>query len=152
MRALFSGEKVKYSQDLFFLPSYGDLYLSPGDSVFKFKYTEGELMFTSTSIKRPIPSVFGPSSQVTYYDLETAYGFGGYVVNTQDPGFVERAINAYLLKCREENIVAEFIRFHPLDDFPLYHGKYFDFLRNDRNTVYIDLTLSLIHISEPTRP
>lgn len=47
-------------------------------------------------------------------DLETPYGYGGPLANSIEPDFLRAADAAFSAWARNEGIVAEFIRFHPL--------------------------------------
>ena len=49
-----------------------------------------------------------------YYDIETAYGYGGPITNNEDEAFHLEFEEAFLEYCQKENIIAEFVRFHPL--------------------------------------
>lgn len=75
----------------------------------------------------------------TYYDIETAYGYGGPLANTQDVGFLERFEESFLQYCREANIIAEFIRFHPLLGNQTIFKKDIQ-VQHNRSTVWLDLT------------
>ena len=49
-----------------------------------------------------------------YFDLETPYGYGGPITNTNDKSFIkeaEKCLNEELIKL---NVIAELIKFHPL--------------------------------------
>ena len=129
-------KKFSLEHDIYFSKDYVSLYVDKanGDEIFEFEYTEGNKKFKTISIKRPIP--FAPDC----YDLETAYGYGGYLVNTGDIDFIKRALQEYTYFCKTNNIVAEFVRFHPFNNFPK-DPSFFDFIKHDRNVVYIDLSL-----------
>lgn len=49
-----------------------------------------------------------------WYDIEPLVGYAGPVVNSDDKLFIDRALREYSQLCREQNIVAEVIRFNPL--------------------------------------
>lgn len=53
-------------------------------------------------------------SGTPWYDIEPFLGYSGPVVNTYDFSFVNAALQAYSNFCREENVIAEIIRFNPL--------------------------------------
>jgi hypothetical protein len=55
-----------------------------------------------------------PISDTGLYDIEPFLGYSGPVVNTDDPGFLCEALDAYSDHCRSRKIVAELIRFNPL--------------------------------------
>ena len=52
--------------------------------------------------------------QGQYYDIESAYGYGGPLTNNKDIKFEREFEEAFLEYCRKEQIAAEFVRFHPL--------------------------------------
>jgi len=122
--------------DVYYLDDYVKLYLKSDQNILKFEFNEGSKQFYHITIKRPI---LLNNSQFDGYDLETAYGYGGFWINTQDQTFVRKALKEYEAFCQNQNIVAEFFRFHPFNDFPLNFGDYFDFLIEDRETVFVQL-------------
>jgi hypothetical protein len=77
----------------------------------------------------PLPGVPG-------YDIQSPYGYGGPICNTDNAGFLSRAWQAYKAWLREVDVAAEFLRFHPLlDNAVNYGGECHD----DRDTVWVDL-------------
>ncbi|MFC4712843.1 GNAT family N-acetyltransferase [Planococcus dechangensis] len=113
---LTTRKKEKKMRDLYFDERYGKLYEEIEKGVcqlFEFNHPFGRVrhMF----IKRMIPILIGPNR---YYDIITPYGYGGPMMtdctteNRQELGEAfEKAFAAY---CDSENIVSEFIRFHPV--------------------------------------
>ncbi len=87
-------------------------------------------------LKRKINS---PILKYNYYDIETAYGYGGALVNTTNENFIIQFESAFLRYCKEENIIAEFIRFHPLLRNESIFKHNIEILHN-RYTVWLDLT------------
>ena len=116
-------------KDIYFDENYGKLYenVEKGEAVvFKCKTENGEIV--NQFIKREIPiKVDG----ITYYDIVTPYGYGGpYIVECIDKDKLlkdyEKQFTDY---CIDNNIVAEFVRFHPLfnnalDFDSIYHPFY----------------------------
>lgn len=49
-----------------------------------------------------------------FYDVQSAYGYGGPVASSMDSGFLSTAWEAYANWCKENQVLAEFIRFHPI--------------------------------------
>jgi hypothetical protein len=77
-----------------------------------------------------------PIKDSTYYDVQSPYGYGGPLASTDKPNFLKKAWSAYSLWCMENNILAEFIRFHPLaENWRYYNGA----VILDRQTVWIDV-------------
>lgn len=103
--------------DIYFLPQYGELYeeIEKG-KVETFKYESDLGLITNMFIKRRIPIDIG---EEIYYDITTPYGYGGPVIlECIDGGSRQELVKGYNeafgIYCRENNIVSEFIRFHPL--------------------------------------
>src|ERR1700680_4379842 len=69
-------------------------------------------------------------------DIQSAYGYGGPLSNTDDPEFVAAAEHAFTGWAKESNVIAEFLRFHPL----VPHDRWYagDVVSN-RDTVHVDL-------------
>ncbi len=128
--------------DIFYQKKYASLYVKEEESIFEFLYKEDEKYFYNISIKRPICKIGSLDIKEGYFDLETAYGYGGYLTNSNEKKFIITALTKYANKCREENIIAEFFRFHPYNNFPVTFGDFFDFLRHDRDIVVVNLQLS----------
>lgn len=109
--------------DLYFEPNYGKLYekMENGESIV-FKYNGEHGTITHMFIKRLIPiKVDGQS----YYDLVTPYGYGGPLITECKEGQKNELVKEFEFEfekyCKENNIVSEFVRFHPVigntDDF-----------------------------------
>jgi len=82
------------------------------------------------------PFHLSPIPGKDYFDIQSPYGFGGPVANTDDADFLASAWAAYKAWCREKRVVAEFVRFHPITQNGRYFGGEVIF---DRPTVWIDL-------------
>jgi len=79
----------------------------------------------------------GVLEQGKYYDWSTPYGYGGPLTDSYDEndvGYFFNLINCY---CKSNNVVTQFIRFHPLLQNQRAFGDFCD-LRRLKNTVYID--------------
>jgi hypothetical protein len=73
-------------------------------------------------------------------DIQSAYGYGGPLSNTDDPEFLKAAEHAFTRWAKERNVIAEFLRFHPL----VPHGKWYaGEVVNNRETVHVDLAKGL---------
>lgn len=71
-----------------------------------------------------------------FSDIQSPYPYGGPLSSTLDRGFLKKAWSNYISWCQEKNILAEFVRFHPLLENWLYYP---DEIRYMRKTVWIDL-------------
>lgn len=97
----------------------------------------------------PVFFVFEESGHAYYYafhtspvpgqairDIQSPYGYGGPISDTDDEVFLERASADFLRWCRKNSILAEFVRFHPLlDNNKFFTGE----VLKDRDVVWIDL-------------
>lgn len=102
--------------DIYFEENYGQLYENTENGVcevFLFQHEFGSIrhMF----IKREIPYLVNNEK---YYDLITPYGYGGPLVLQFVEGkkneLVSAFFDAFQIHCKQNKIVSEFIRFHPL--------------------------------------
>lgn len=73
-------------------------------------------------------------------DIQSAYGYGGPISNSDEPDFLYRADQAFGRWAQEHAILAEFLRFHPL----VAHGRWYSGkVVDNRQTVYVNLTEDL---------
>lgn len=70
-----------------------------------------------------------------YFDLESAYGYGGPLSSCEEPSFLVDAWEEYRQFCHASDIVVEFVRLHPLVCQNAYLGK----IIPNRDTVMIDV-------------
>lgn len=80
-----------------------------------------------------------------FYDIETVYGYGGPVLKNDDHDFERAFETAFLKYCQQENIIAEFIRFHPFLKNEHLFVENIDVLHN-RFTVWTDLNKGIDEI------
>ena len=135
-------QHISLLDDIYYRQDYASLYLNKGEELFYFKYQYDGDFFINLAIKRPILEVSGIIIDGTWYDMETPYGYGGLYTNSFDRDFLNKAQIAYISRCQEENIIAEFIRFHPFNLFPVKNANFFDFIIKDRAVVIVDLSVS----------
>lgn len=135
-------KKIDLFNDIYYQKKYVALYLKDKEEIFQFRFEDNGKTFYNIAIKRPILSIGRKDLNRTYYDLETAYGYGGYFSNNCSENFLSSALEKYHEYCIEKNIIAEFIRFHPFNDIHNFLNNYFDLLVHDRDTIYVDTSLS----------
>lgn len=73
-----------------------------------------------------------------YYDIQGAYGYNGIITNSQNKDFIEEFFKAFQSYCKEERIIAEFTRFHPLLKNHLFSKDYMNIVY-DRKTVFLEI-------------
>ena len=124
------------SKDTYFTEEYVKLYENNGDVAICFVCNEDNKYLLFPFLKREFTF-----EGKTYYDFETAYGYGGPIVNTNDTEFIESALEQFSQYCKDNNYVCGFVRFHPL----LSNINGYDTIGKlliDRTTVAVDLSMS----------
>jgi hypothetical protein len=134
---------VNLVNDIYYDNDYISLYLKDDEELFNFEYRENDNLFINKTIKRPIKKIGNIEVNDDFYDLETAYGYGGFYTNCDDKLFVQNAMTEYEKKCKNERIIAEFIRFHPFNKFPILNADVLDFNIYDRDVVVKDLSTDI---------
>nr|MCR4903436.1 GNAT family N-acetyltransferase [Butyrivibrio sp.] len=131
----------KDRKDVYFTPEYNFLYEDYGDGLaFCFAYTEDNNIALYPFLKNSINEL-GYELDKEYFDIQGAYGYNGLISNTDNSGFLARFWNKFDEWCKDNNIVAEFMRFHPVMKNYELAKEHFNMIY-DRHTVYLDLTQS----------
>lgn len=115
-------------RDIYFEEAYGKLYeeVEKGKlKIFQFKCEWG--VVRHLFIQRKIPISLG---EETLYDIITPYGYGGPIVECETKEAGQKLIQCFeenfYTYCVKENIVCEFIRFHPLISNEKYFKQIYD--------------------------
>lgn len=129
-------------QDIYYTSDYYRLYEENGDGKARlFVYKDG----INIGMYPFLINEIDYDDNEKYYDIQSAYGYGGPIINNKDEAFLNKFENAFLQFCNQSNIIAEFVRFHPLI-------KNEGIFKNDiiklhnRNTVYLDLNKGIKRI------
>ncbi len=126
-------------QDIYYTPEYYSLYENYGDGTamcFVFE-KDGEIALFPFLVNRI--SELGYELDKEYYDIQGAYGYNGVVSSSYSPLFIEGFYTAFTSYCMDNDIIAEFVRFHPLlNNYKFSSGHYRMIL--DRKTIFIDTT------------
>ncbi len=132
-------------QDIYYTPEYYSLYENYGDGEAKcFIFEKSGEIALYPFLKNPITTL-GYHLDKEYYDIQGAYGYNGVIASTDDSEFIASFWNEFNSYCQENNIIAEFMRFHPiLNNQRLASSEMKTFF--SRHTVYLDLKLSLDEI------
>ena len=56
------------------------------------------------------------------FDHQSAYGYGGPMANCRQPEFLQRAWQAYVGYCEKTDVLAEFVRLHPMTEQSALYG------------------------------
>ena len=127
--------------DIYFEEKYGKLdeFIEEGKSV-KYIYEDENGKISNLFMLREIPTKL---ENETYFDIATPYGYGGPVVEElrgDKSELIKSYMDSFTQYCQKNNIVSEFIRFHPVvknaDDFePVMNIQ---FIRNTVCTYFRD--------------
>jgi hypothetical protein len=127
-------------QDVYFQPEYVSLGVcAPEQRALLFVYRQGERIWVYPFVISAIVHVAGDHLDEPWFDVETPYGYGGPLSNTDDASFLASANQSFAAWCRQNRVVAEFVRLHPLIGNQRWLSPQVE-LVFDRETVSIDLT------------
>ena len=135
----FLSQLPKEKRDVYFTPEYYSLYEAYGDGeamccIFE---KEGQLVLYPF-LKNPITKI-GYKLDKEYYDIQGSYGYNGIIVSDQSFELIASFWGEFDRWCQENDIVAEFTRFHPLlNNQQLASPKMKTFF--SRYTIALDLT------------
>lgn len=126
-------------QDVYFWPEYVSLHrFEPGSRAIMFVYQQSNKIWAYPFLFQPISHIGEHVLEQVYFDIQTAYGYGGPVSNSQDADFLTDAHDAFTTWCQREGVVAEFIRLHPILQTELWLDSQVK-LVYDRQTVSLNL-------------
>lgn len=105
--------------DVYYLSGYSEAFKLHGDGEpLLFYYETENLRGINVVMKRDIAHdkhFSGRISEGKYYDLSTPYGYGGWIIEGEDSeNGTSVFIDEYTSWCRDNNVVSEFVRFHPV--------------------------------------
>lgn len=115
-------------KDIYFNENYGKLYekIEKGKAEI-FKYEDENGLISNQFLLREIPIKIDENK---YFDIVTPYGYGGPIIEKCKAGKGNELVNKYYESfkryCEKNNIVSEFVRFHPI----LNNAKYFKEIYN----------------------
>lgn len=114
------------TKDIYFEENYGKLYEQEENGQTEtFRYEDENGIITNQFIKRTIPIYIGKQ----YYDITTPYGYGGPIIEEckkDKAKLVNNYARAFLKYCDDNDIISEFIRFHPIFNNALDFNNVYD--------------------------
>lgn len=128
-----------HQRDIYYTPAYYQLFENKGDGqvhCFFFEDEHGNLAlypFLLNSVNE-----LGYDLNDAYFDIQGAYGYNGVISSTNELEFRKQFYTAFNSYCQENNIIAEFTRFHPLLSNEIFAKDHMQCLF-DRVTVSVDL-------------
>jgi len=127
-------------QDVYFTPEYYSLYENNDDGEANcFIYEKDGNIAIYPFLKNSINKL-GYSLNDEYYDIQGAYGYNGMLSSTENKAFLADFWKTFDQFCKDNNIVAEFTRFHPMLENQKLSMQHMQVLF-DRETVVLDLTM-----------
>ncbi len=127
-------------QDVYYLPEYYGLFESSTTKAECFTFWEGDSFILYPYLKTDVREVISLEMKDRYYDIEGAYGYNGFVGNSNSEEFLTSFAREFSNHCIENNIIAEFTRFNPLSDNHLL-ARHLE-KRIVNQNVIVDLSLS----------
>lgn len=129
--------------DVFFTKEWANIFAKKmGELADTFEIVKSDKIMSYSFIKREINKLpFAKQLSKKYYDVVSPYGYGGIYISEkakQDPDFILNFKNKFNDYCAENNIVAEFIRFHPLQKNHEFFKDFYS-LKYVNDNVYVDL-------------
>jgi CelD/BcsL family acetyltransferase involved in cellulose biosynthesis len=124
--------------DIYFKLDYARLYAAPLRSAARaelFVMRRGGDVVAMPYLVSPVPNS-------AFFDFETPYGYGGPLSNTQDASLMNAFWSAFVASCADRDIVAGFIRFHPILRTVSASDPSIVATTLDRETVSVDLRQS----------
>lgn len=128
-------------RDVYYLPEYLIPFEKEGRGQACCAYAlDGNSVWLHPFLKCRIDSKKEFTAEGEFYDIQSAYGYGGPVVSEAGEGevFLDEAYRQFALWARESGIIAEFVRFHPLIGNQKWATRNMAVSKN-RDTVVIDL-------------
>lgn len=126
-------------QDIYYTPEYYELYENYNDGKAKcFAFEKNDKIALYPFLINAINNL-GYKLDDNYFDIQGAYGYNGVLTNSMDPDFIDEFYKSFNEYCTQNNIIAEFTRFHPLlgnQEFSKDHLQ----IIFDRKTVALALT------------
>ncbi len=101
--------------DVYWLSGYVKAFRIHGDGEpLLFYYDDGSTRAINAVMKRDVakdPRFAGKIPEGKYFDFATPYGYGGWIIEGDEP---EKVFEAYSRRLAKDKIISEFVRFHPM--------------------------------------
>ncbi len=127
--------------DVYYLSGYVKAFQLHGDGQpLLFYYEENDIRGINVVMKRDIsddPFWQDKISRNEKFDFTTPYGYGGWLI--EGTGDRESLFSEYEKWCRKNNVVSEFVRYHPILDNAQAANSFYDVIMLG-NTISMDLS------------
>ena len=108
--------------DIFFYPEYAKLFELHGDGepfLFVYYHSPKDIVIYPF-LKRSLFQMH--DNNINLFDITSPYGYGGYLRNSETVD-MEQFSDCFQEYCKENNMISEFIRFHPILENVNMHQK-----------------------------
>ena len=126
--------------DVYWLSGYVKAFYLHGDGEpLLFFYDDNEVRGINVVMKRDVATderFVGKLSEGQYYDFSTPYGYGGWIIEGNEP---ESLFDAYSRWLKKNEIVCEFVRFHPMVKNHEFSQSFYEVVQLGE-VVYMDLS------------
>ena len=126
--------------DVYWLNGYVKAFQLHGDGEpLLFYYEDEAVRGINVVMKRDIaknPHFTDKLPENTYFDFATPYGYGGWLIEGEQ---LDGLFNAYEAWCRENGIISEFVRFHPISRNHVFCQSVYEIV-DLGNTVALDIS------------
>jgi len=125
-------------QDIYYTPHYYELYQSNGygkAACFVFM-KDNDIAIYPYLINSINDS--GYDLDDNYYDIQGAYGYNGIISSNYTKSFRKNFYKSFDTYCKENNIIAEFIRYNPIIENHVFADSFVD-LSINRKTVVLNI-------------
>ena len=127
--------------DVYYLSGYTKAFYLHGDGEpLLFYYEDQNIKAINVVMKRDISKDSHFANKIEpnkYYDFTTPYGYGGWLIEGE--GSLDNLLNEYKAWCKDNSIISEVIRFHPVLANQERVRDVYDIM-DLGNTISIDLT------------
>ena len=130
--------------DVYYLSDYVKAFEIHGDGVAQlFYYKDENIRAINVAMKRDIANNLKFENLIPknkYFDLATPYGYGGFLFegNVTEQS-IKQVENQYEKLCEKENIISEYVRFHPVLNNKMYLNNFYE-IHDLGKSVTIDIT------------
>ena len=112
--------------DIYYLNGYlKSLKINGDGEPLLFYYDDGETRGINVVLKRDVANLdyFKDIEKNSIFDFTTPYGYGGWII---EGGDYRKLFFEYETWCKKNNIISEFVRFHPLTENQKYSVNTYD--------------------------
>ena len=129
-----------FNYDVYWLSGYVKSFKIHGDGEpLLFHYEDGNTRGINVVMKRDVARdtrFKGKIPEGQYFDFATPYGYGGWIIEGEEP---EKLFDEYRLWNEKNNIISEFVRFHPIIKSQDHSRRFYDTVQLGE-VVHMDLS------------